>query len=251
MQNSLISSKQIIEPYSIRISSRAKYIRLNVSLAKGLVVVVPKSMSRRQIDKLIPEFVREKKHWINSAFEKLRAQKPEIPVIEHCLLPEQVILKALEQTFTIDYSHCPDDTMSVVQQDYYSLKICGNLHNKTEVFNLLEQFFKGYSRPYLKKRLDELSQKHCLPYNRLSIRAQKTRWGSCSSRKNINLNYRLLFIDKELMDYILLHELSHTIHMNHSRAFWTTLEALLSGARKKDKQVNLASKTLPCWIFYK
>lgn len=251
MQDRAISKKQLVELYSIRISNRAKYIRLHVSLAKGLVVVVPKGMTRRQIDKLVPEFVKEKKQWIRDAFEKLQGLQPVIPVIEHCHLPEQVVLKALEQVFIIDYCLCQEDPVSLVQEAKHTLKICGNLHNTNEVFFLLERFFKEYARFYLQKRLDELSKQFCLPYNRLTIRAQKTRWGSCSNQKNINLNYRLIFIAKEQMDYIMLHELSHTIHMNHSKLFWATLETLMPGARKTDKQVNQAVKSLPCWIFYK
>lgn len=251
MQDRPISTKQLVEPYSIRISNRAKFIRLHVSLAKGLVVVVPKGMTRRQIDKLVPEFVKEKKQWIRGAFEKLRGQQPLFPAIEHCPLPEQVLLTALEQTFTIDYCPCQEDSVSLIQEPKHTLKISGNLHDKNEVFFLLERFFKEYARFYLQKRLDELSKQFRLPYNRLTIRAQKTRWGSCSSQKNINLNYRLIFIDKGLVDYIMLHELSHTIHMNHSKLFWATLETLMPGARKLDKQVNQAAKTLPCWIFHK
>ena len=243
-------AQNIPENYSIRISSRARYVRLNISLGQGIVVVVPKNMSQRQIEKVVPQFVREKKQWISRAFEKLWAQNQVIPSLEHCPLPEQVFLNALAQVFTLQYNHVKNVSLSITQDSDSHLIIRGDVSMKKKLFALLEQFFKDYARHSLQQRLDELSRKFSLPYNRLTIRAQKTRWGSCSSRKNINLNYRLLFIDSELVDYILLHELTHTIHMNHSTSFWSTLEKFVPDARLKDKQVNEAGKTLPCWIYH-
>lgn len=59
-----------------------------------------------------------------------------------------------------------------------------------------------------------------LAYNRLSIRNTTTRWGSCSSKRNLNFSYRLMFLEPELMDYVVIHELAHLVEMNHSARFW-------------------------------
>lgn len=231
-------------------------MRLTISLEKGIVVVVPKSMSQRKMAKLIPEFVKDKQFWLSEAIEKLQARKQLRPVIEQCQLPEKITLYALGHVFSIVYDaegSLPgaEGSLTLRQLDDYKLEIKGDLRNKKRVFALLEMFFKDYARFYLKQRLDQLSKELNLPYNRLTVRAQKTRWGSCSSKKNINLNYRLLFIEKKLLDYILLHELVHTVHMNHSKAFWIFLESLMQDARSRDKQVNRLAESLPCWIFHK
>jgi predicted metal-dependent hydrolase len=76
-----------------------------------------------------------------------------------------------------------------------------------------------------------------LPYNRVSIRGQKTRWGSCSSDKNINLNYKLLFLEPEFVKYIIIHELCHTIHLNHSREFWQLVGDFYPDYRDIRKQI--------------
>lgn len=244
-------------------------MRLTVSLEKGVVVVVPKSMSQRRMVKMIPAFVKDKQLWLSDAIEKLQARKQSTPDIEDCLLPVKVVLPAIEQDFYIIYQplhrfktqgSLPESENSLLRAEgstilrhtnTYELEISGDLDNKRRVFLLLENFFKDYAGEFLKKRLDQLSQEFNLPYNRLVIRAQKTRWGSCSLKKNINLNYRLLFMDKELLDYILLHELVHTIHMNHSKEFWFYFESLMQDARRRDKQINQINKQLPCWIFFK
>ncbi|MCD6308004.1 MAG: M48 family metallopeptidase, partial [Candidatus Latescibacteria bacterium] len=83
------------------------------------------------------------------------------------------------------------------------------------------------ARAILTTRLDELARRHGFAYNRVFIRKQKTRWGSCSARNNINLNMRLCALPRELMDYVLLHELLHTKIRNHGPRFWDELDSLM------------------------
>jgi len=81
-------------------------------------------------------------------------------------------------------------------------------------------------------RLDYFSDKYNLPYNRAKFRCQKTKWGSCSSQNNINLNVNIAYLTKELQDYILLHELVHTRIKNHSRKYWAELDRFVGGRAK-------------------
>ena len=90
----------------------------------------------------------------------------------------------------------------------------------------------------LAERLERLSAEHGLPYNRLSIRCQRTRWGSCSAKNNISLNVKLVALPAELMDYVIVHELVHTRIMNHSRAFWAELERRLPGSKAMDARLK-------------
>ncbi len=82
----------------------------------------------------------------------------------------------------------------------------------------------GKAREKVISRLTELSGAHELPFNRVFIRKQKTRWGSCSSKNNINLNISLAYLPGDLMDYVILHELVHTKIKNHGRGFWMELD---------------------------
>ena len=94
------------------------------------------------------------------------------------------------------------------------------------------------ARKQLVSRLNELSKKHAIPYNRVFIKNQKTRWGSCSQKNNINLNMNLVRLPDALVDYTILHELAHVRVKNHSKRFWDELEKLVGGARKLDRELN-------------
>ena len=91
---------------------------------------------------------------------------------------------------------------------------------------------KAEARAKLMSRLNHLTKKNGFTYNRVFIRNQRTRWGSCSSKNNINLNIKLVRLPDELIDYVILHELVHTRIKNHRKAFWTELDRLVGDAKK-------------------
>ncbi|MBN1816310.1 MAG: M48 family metallopeptidase [Sedimentisphaerales bacterium] len=94
------------------------------------------------------------------------------------------------------------------------------------------------ARQRLVLRLEELARQHGFLYNRVFVRNQKTRWGSCSAQNNISLNVNLVKLRPDLTDYVLLHELLHTRIKNHSKAFWAELDRYVGHARAMDKQLK-------------
>ncbi|GAP71314.1 hypothetical protein SAMD00024442_10_49 [Candidatus Symbiothrix dinenymphae] len=84
----------------------------------------------------------------------------------------------------------------------------------------------------LPPRLAELARECGFSYVKVQTRKSKTRWGSCSSKKTISLSFYLLLLPPHLIDYVLLHELCHTVHMNHSPAFWALLDQHTGGKSK-------------------
>jgi len=102
----------------------------------------------------------------------------------------------------------------------------------------LPEIDRKVARKILCRRIGELAQLYNFVYNRVSIRKQKTRWGSCSSKNNINLNANLLHLPSELMDYVLLHELVHTKIKDHSKDFWDELNTVVPNARQIDKKLK-------------
>ena len=110
--------------------------------------------------------------------------------------------------------------------------------------SVLEKWYKKQAKDVIVKRVDELAQKHGFLYNRIRITSARTRWGSCSSKKNLNFSWRLIMVPQEVIDYVVVHELTHLKHMDHSSAFWRAVEALCPNYKQCRKRLN---KTVGLW----
>ena len=104
---------------------------------------------------------------------------------------------------------------------------------RIEKSRVLPEINREDARKILNQRLAELATEHDFEYAKVSIRKQKTRWGSCSSQNNISLNQSLLHLPDDLIDYVLLHELTHTRVKDHSPSFWDELETICPDAKEK------------------
>ena len=97
---------------------------------------------------------------------------------------------------------------------------------------------RAEARKILVNRLNELCEQHGFSYNKVFMRNQKTRWGSCSAKNNINLNMKLVWLPDDMIDYVLLHELVHIRIKNHTNAFWAELNRLVWDAKGMSKRLN-------------
>ena len=95
----------------------------------------------------------------------------------------------------------------------------------------------GVQKAQIKQKFQEKTRKFAtkmgVTYGRITIRAQRTRWGSCSSKGNLNFNYLLYYLPEELMEYVVIHELAHRKHMNHSSYFWREVERYCPDYRQR------------------
>lgn len=127
------------------------------------------------------------------------------------------------------------------------------LKNKQKLIDKIQQpvqslptvddvFLRQQAQTILPAKLAQLAVKHGFKYQSVKIRKSRTRWGSCSSQKVINLSLYLLLLPNHLIEYVLLHELCHTIQMNHSPAFWDLLDRC---TQYKAKELRLELRKHP------
>jgi len=104
--------------------------------------------------------------------------------------------------------------------------------------SVIEETDAGEARKFLVQKLKTLAEQHRFKVGKVSVRKQKTRWGSCSVNNNISLNINLIHLPQQLATYVILHELLHTRIKNHGRQFWGELDELVGDARKLRSQLN-------------
>ena len=120
-------------------------------------------------------------------------------------------------------------------------KLAKNNHFRLTEEEVLK--YKKKARVELQKRLEELSTETGLKYTKFRLSSAKTRWGSCSSKDVISLNWRLVFMPPEVIDYVVIHELAHTKEKNHSKNFWDLVAIYDPGFRVNRKKLKELSLT--------
>jgi len=113
----------------------------------------------------------------------------------------------------------------------------------------VRKFFNMIAQQHIGPRVSAYSEKTKLYFQDLRFKNQKSRWGSCSELKNINLNIRLLFLPIDLIDYVIIHELCHLKHLNHSKAFWALVASHCPDYKLHEKQLESTHKFVPKWVF--
>ena len=162
--------------------------------------------------------------------------------------PGTIVFDAVGKRFTVCYTYRRARGLELTQPSDSGLELHGNVSNRKGCLTLLRWWLQTQGRLHLSPWLKKLSLETGLCFRSTQIRGQKTRWGSCSSRGTISLNYKLLFLPPHLVNYILLHELCHTVHLNHSPSFWSFLASFEPACRTLDAEMKTAGRLVPRWV---
>lgn len=225
-------------PYIVKRSLRAKHIRLEVKQQTGLTVVIPYSYKDRQLPKLLES----KGRWILSTLAK------------HSRVESLSAKKGLKNGEAIPYL---GRDLEIVIRDNTGIDSVTVQHNRlivtlrsqgNGILELaLERWYRMQATKLIKERAEKLSTQLGLTCNELVIRGQKTRWGSCSRKRNLSFNWKLMMAPELVIDYVIIHELSHLKEMNHSKKFWEIVAKHCPRWREhrkwlKEHEVQLAAK---------
>ncbi len=211
-----------------------------MSVQRGLEVIVPRSYDLRKI----PAILESKRNWIEQVrvrFDKL----PQPPPIE--MRPNMIALIALSENFSVEYVAAKRRSV-VLRETENRLTISGNIESELACRRVLRRWFLRKAQQALIPWLHRVSAEIDLPFCNAAVRLQRSRWGSCSRRKTISLNGKLLFLAPELVRYLLIHELCHTVQMNHSARYWNLVESNEPNYKSLDKQMSQAMRTIPGWV---
>jgi predicted metal-dependent hydrolase len=229
--------------YSVRVSQRARHVRLVMRVDRGLEVVIPRGFGRRHV----PALLESKREWIERAAARVQARQRRLEA-DPPRLPEHIVLPALGEEWVVEYRRGGAPAVAVARESAGRLVVTGDADDFGACREALCRWLVRRARRTLLPRLAVLSYQHELPYARASVRQQRTRWGSCSRNKTISVNARLLLLPPEVVDYVLIHELCHTVEMNHSPRFWALMESHDPEYRAHKKLLRTTGKSLPTWL---
>jgi predicted metal-dependent hydrolase len=163
-------------------------------------------------------FARKKSAWVEKHINN-HASKPKINT-----QPTHLDLKTLNEKWDIKYKKGKQGRIEYSEQPNHSLLLIGEIQSNKLVHKIIGLFLKNKANLLFPNMMNEIASQHALHYSGMTIRGQKTRWGSCSNRKKLNINYKLLLMPKQVTRYVFIHELCHTVEMNHSAKFWQLVE---------------------------
>ncbi|MCF8306354.1 MAG: M48 family metallopeptidase [Ignavibacteriales bacterium] len=220
----ILTSEKDIHPVvetevNVRKSIRARKFRLRLMLNGEIELTVPSKHGYGTLKNLIDHH----SEWLISAVTRIINN----PFKEHLFFGKKVELSII--TLKTKYIHfeLKESLLKITVQEGHDLSD----------IKLVDLSHKAIARKYLTHRIKILSEKTGLSPKKIRIAGQKSRWGSCSGKGTLSLNYKLIIFHPRIIDYVLIHELCHLQEMNHSRAFWQLVE-------KFDPQYKLHRKLL-------
>ena len=161
--------------------------------------------------------------------------------------PTEVTLASSGQSWSVAYEHGSRSTFVESEEPVLRVRTKGGTDR--QVGQTLLRWLSRKAAVHFSERLDAVASETGLDYSRLLLRRQRTRWGSCSSAGTISLNVCLMFQQPAVVRYLMIHELCHRRHMNHSARYWQLVESFEPQWRTLDKELLRGWRHVPAWVF--
>jgi predicted metal-dependent hydrolase len=226
--------------FSVRESTRAKRLSIKVFPRGRVEVVVPKRTRAGDVQ----AFVEANREWIEQSRASFASQLPPEPFV----LPNRIDLPAIDESFQVRYERRANANTVKFRNSGGVVALQGCTGDDTQCVAALRRWLASVAKKEFLPRLQSLSELTDNPFRRMQVRCQKTCWGSHSSSGTISINYCLLFLEPALLRYLMIHELCHARHMNHSRRFWQRVGRFEPEYKRLDKALGESWKNIPAWL---
>lgn len=235
-----------LPPHSVRISKKARRIILRMVTGKGLEVVLPEGAPLS----MVPEVLSRHAAWI----EKHLAQRPEVQ--DESLLkavPKTIFFALTQEFFEVQRIPCHDENTTLGKRKrYYFNPEPGVLllpADDDDALKKLRTWFLRVAKSTLLTVLEDASRETGLDFTSFGVGLPRTRWGSCTSKKGIRLNARLMFVPPDLARAVAIHELCHTVHLHHGPKFHALVQKFDAEEWEHYKELKEAERMMPNWAY--
>lgn len=228
--------------YAIRISARAKSLRLTMTARQGLTVTAPKGLSERKV----AELVAGKSDWIAARLNQFEEVRHLLGETESAR-PQAFDLPALAETWRVEYRETKSLTVGARTDQPGRILVCGAVADDERCKAALRRWLARRAKETMTPWLETLSVETGLKFRELKIKNQRTRWGSCSAHGVISLNSKLLFLPRASLRYVLVHELCHMLEHNHTTRYWSLLRQFEPDSDTLHGAMRDAWKLIPAW----
>ena len=200
-------------PYTLKVSARARRLRLVIRPGSGLEVVVPRGAPLTAHE----PFLREKQRWILATLDRM-AKAATVAAPELLVDGRALPFAGRELRLALRTVGPPGRYRVTLSGDVLTLTLPAG--DQEMARTALSLWYRKQAHGIFEERLRLANQRYGLTYGRVSVKEQKSRWGSCSKLGNLNFNWRLLLAPLPVLDYVVVHELCHLKEMNHGPRFW-------------------------------
>jgi len=209
-----------------------KTIKISVESSEMLKVSAPSWVDNEQIEK----FLYSKKNWISDALER-KSETEKVESDKYSTGNKIFLMGNAYIINTVESSNTPNVSVMESGNTIYILinpRTPGNI-KKELVNDSMKNWYISHAKKHFPLRIRHFSNITGLYPEKIFYKFQKTRWGSCSGRKNINFNVNLIIAPESIIDYVILHELCHLKHLDHSKNFWNLMEKHMPDYKNRRK----------------
>lgn len=208
-----------------------KRMTLSIRPFKPVNITIPYSVSYNSAI----AFIHEQEEWIIKTQKKISETKD-----KRTRFTPNTKFKTAEHelVFILSNKTKIHITNTQINVEYFSEEEFSTVEMQNYIRKGIIEALRFEAKKYLPQRTEYLANKHNFKFNKISVRNATTRWGSCSGKNNISLNVHLMRLPEHLIDYIILHELCHTVEKNHGKNFWALLDKVSGNAKALDKEVK-------------
>jgi predicted metal-dependent hydrolase len=231
-----------LPPHSVRVSDRARRVRLVVTPREGLVVVVPRRFPAARV----PEVLASHRAWIERTLARTAERRERHAGLAGAPPPERVELPGVGLSWRVVLRAGAGSGVRATLRGG-DLVLSGAVGDPVAVYDALRRAVGRAAHERLPLVLGSIEAETGWQAARVAVRRQRTRWGSCTVHGSVSLNESLVFLPPRLVRFVMVHELAHTRRLDHSPAFWSLVEGHQADWRDARRELRDGWRHVPAW----